>query len=104
LSALHFKSPAVTGFIEHWQQRNVAVSFFTLPLHVIDAVGFLTNGGFKFRMLGQAGKNYSVLANTNLNTTNWSDLGTMEVTNGIWRFVDTNAPNFNRRHYRARQL
>jgi hypothetical protein len=86
------------------RQTNVAVNFFTLPLHVVNLGGILSNGGFKFCMLGQAGKDYGVQANTNLNTTNWIEIGTMESTNGVWRFVDTNAPIINRRYYRARQL
>ena len=80
------------------------MNFYTLPLHIINPIGIVTNGAFKICMLGQAGKDYNVLASTNLTTTNWVTIGTMEATNGGWRFLDTNAPNFKRRYYRARQL
>jgi hypothetical protein len=86
------------------RETNITVNFYTLPLHVLNPIGILTNGAFKICMLGQAGKDYSVQANTNLNTTNWINIGTMEVTNGAWRFLDTNTTSFNRRFYRARQL
>ena len=54
-------------------------------------------------MLGEAGTNYQVRATTNLAVPGWTILGTMESTNGIWRFLDpaaTNSPRF----YRAKQL
>jgi hypothetical protein len=55
-------------------------------------------------MLGDAGTNYQVWATTNLAVPNWAPLGTMENTNGIWRFFDTTATNFPQRFYRAKQL
>ena len=43
-----------------------------------------------------------MLANTNLLTTNWVNLGPMAYTNGIWRFYDANTiTNLPRRYYRA---
>src|SRR5262249_21893766 len=74
------------------RETNVPVNFHHLPLHVLNAVGILSNGYYKICMLGQAGKDYSIQANTNLSTTNWSDIGSMEVTNGTWRFLVTNVP------------
>jgi hypothetical protein len=53
--------------------------------------------------LGVAGTNYQVLASTNLAVPGWTILGTMESTNGIWRFLDTAATN-SPRFYRAQQL
>jgi hypothetical protein len=82
---------------------NATVTITTLPLRTLDAVGFQTNLAFKLCMLGDAGTNYQVLVSTNLAVTNWTLLGTMESTNGIWRFLDpaaTNSPRF----YRAKQL
>ncbi len=58
-------------------------------------------------MTGETGSNYMVFATTNIvePTTNWTQLGLMENTNGIWRFYDhgtvTNRPY---RFYRALQV
>jgi hypothetical protein len=82
---------------------NATVAITTLPLRMLDAVGFQTNLAFKLCMLGEAGTNYQVWATTNLAVPGWMMLGTMESTNGIWRFLDpaaTNSPRF----YRAKQL
>jgi hypothetical protein len=82
---------------------NTTVTITTLPLLTLDAVGFQTNRVFKLCMLGDAGTNYQVLASTNLTVPGWTILGTMESTNGIWRFLDTAATNSSR-FYRAKQL
>ena len=76
----------------------------TLPRRTPDAIGFQTNGAFKLCMLGEAGTNYQVLPSTNLAVTNWTLLGTMESTNGIWRYFDASAMNSHQRFYRVRQL
>jgi hypothetical protein len=82
---------------------NATVTITTLPLLTLDPIGFQTNHAFKLLMLGGAGTNYQVLASTNLAVVNWPILGTMESTNGIWRFLDTAATNSSR-FYRAKQL
>ena len=83
---------------------NQAVAVVTLPLHVLTLGGVRSNGVFKLCMVGESGSNYLVLANTNLNTTNWSPLGLMEFTNGIWRYQDNGTiTNRNQRYYRALQ-
>jgi hypothetical protein len=82
---------------------NATVAITTLPLLTLDGVGFQTNLAFKLCMLGVAGTNYQVLASTNLAVPGWTMLGTMESTNGIWRFLDTAATN-SPRFYRAQQL
>jgi hypothetical protein len=82
---------------------NATVAITTLPLLTLDAVGFQTNLAFKLLMLGVAGTNYQVLASTNLAVPGWTMLGTMESTNGIWRFLDTAATN-SPRFYRTQQL
>ncbi len=82
---------------------NATVAFTTLPLLTLDAVGFQTNLAFKLLMLGVAGTNYQVLASTNLAVPGWTILGTMESTNGIWRFLDPAATN-SYRFYRTKQL
>ncbi len=83
------------------------VSYVTMPLHVISLGGFIeTNTAFKLCMLGEAGSNYMVQAAEELGVpvvTNWTDIGLMRFTNGIWRYSDTNAPNFPIRYYRARK-
>jgi hypothetical protein len=83
---------------------NVTVHLATLPTLVLDGVGFQTNRAFKLCMLGEVGTNYQVLASDDLTTTNWLVLGTMENTNGIWRFSDATTANSAHRFYRARQL
>jgi len=86
------------------RQTNISVDFYTLPLHVLNLGGKITNGPFRFCMLGEAGRNYEVLASTNLATTNWVYAGMMEGTNGIWRFSDTNTAGLKERYYRSHQL
>jgi hypothetical protein len=83
---------------------NVTVHLGTFPTLVLDPVGFQTNRAFKLCMLGEAGTNYQVIANDDLNTSNWLVLGTMENTNGIWRFSDSAATNSSHRFYRAQLL
>ncbi|HXR04201.1 MAG TPA: hypothetical protein VN836_05790, partial [Verrucomicrobiae bacterium] len=83
---------------------NATVTITTLPLRTLDAIGFQSNGAFKLLMLGDAGTNYQVLVSTNLAGTNWTILGTMQNTNGIWRYFDTTATNSAQRFYRAKQL
>ena len=85
-------------------ETNVVVNVTTLPVHVLDPVGFQTNRAFKLCMCGQTGSNYVVEITTNLPATNWTTLGTMENTNGIWRYYDSTATNVPRRFYRARRL
>ena len=83
---------------------NIIVSFVTLPVGVLDPIGFQTNRAFKLCMEGVAGTTNRIEASDDLNSTNWSDLGVMENTNGIWRFSDKAATNSTHRYYRARQL
>jgi hypothetical protein len=82
---------------------TATIGITTLPLRTLDPVGFQSDLSFKLCMLGVAGTNYEILASTNLAKPGWSVLGTMESTNGIWRFLDPNATNFSRRFYRAEQ-
>jgi len=87
-----------------WATQTVSLT--TSPLHVLQLGGKRTNGVFKFCMAGETGSNYMVLATTNVAEvqTNWTPLGLMENTNGIWRYYDngtmTNRPY---RFYRAWQ-
>jgi hypothetical protein len=74
----------------------------TRPLEVLMLGGVRSNTTFKICMLGFDGTNYTLLASTNLTTTNWVNLGAMEQTNGIWRYFDANTiTNRPARYYRA---
>jgi hypothetical protein len=78
------------------------VNMTTLPLHTLMLGGFRSNSVFKLCMLGQPGSNYTVMLNTNMRFfTNWTNIGLMTHSNGIWRYFDTNTTNF-QRYYRAR--
>jgi hypothetical protein len=83
---------------------NVTVSITPLAELVLDPIGFQTNRAFKLCMTGEAGTNYEIQASTNLAATNWTVLGVMQNTNGIWRYSDVTATNSAFRVYRARQL
>ena len=68
--------------------------------------GIRNTNTYKICMAGYVGTNYTIIASTNLLTpaTNWVNIGPMEYTNGIFRFVD-NGPLTNRpgRFYRAKR-
>ena len=83
---------------------NVTGTVSTRPLLVLDPIGLQTNRAFKLCMAGATGTNYQMLASDDLAKTNWTALGTMQNTNGIWRYSDTTATNSAHRYYRARQV
>jgi len=89
--------------VQNTANATVNISHLTLPLLTLDGITF-QGSGFKLLMFGQTGTNYQVLANTNLETTNWITLGVMQNTNGIWRFFDSTATSFPDRFYRAKAL
>ena len=82
---------------------NVRIGFsfnsvMSLRLTDIENLGV---GGMKLRGAGTAGTNYAVLANTNLNTTNWVNIGSATAnSSGTIQFTDTNAKDHPRRFYR----
>jgi hypothetical protein len=82
---------------------NIVVRVATLPARVLDPIGFQTNRAFKLCMSAEPGTTNRVEASDNLGATNWTDLGAMDNTNGIWRFSDQTATNSTHRYYRARQ-
>jgi hypothetical protein len=82
---------------------NLVVSVTTLPAGVLDPIGFQTNCAFKLCMNAVPGTTNRLEASDNLGATNWTDLGAMDNTNGIWRFSDKTATNSTHRYYRARQ-
>jgi len=92
-----------TNGVRNTANATVNITPLILPLLTLDGITF-QGSGFKLLMFGQTGTNYQVLANTNLATTNWISLGTMQNTNGIWRFFDSSATSFPDRFYRAKAL
>ncbi|MCW5553718.1 MAG: hypothetical protein KIS67_16365 [Verrucomicrobiae bacterium] len=74
-----------------WATQEVAV--LSWPLHWLLPAGLRTNGAFKLCLLGETNRSYEVWATTDPDGTNWTVLGVMENTNGIWRFLYTGATN-----------
>lgn len=73
-----------------------------LPLVKFTSITNLPGGRVQLAGAGQATTNYAILANTNLSSTNWVNIGTVAAgTNGTWTFTDDTAPTFSRRFYRA---
>jgi hypothetical protein len=58
-------------------------------------------GQFQAALAGAVGSNYQILVSTNLQT--WSALTTITMTNATSIFTD-NAPNSNKRYYRAKPV
>jgi len=85
-------------------ETNIVIRVIGLPIHMLDPVGFQTNGAFKLCMCGQPGSNYVIEIATNLPAAIWTTLGPMENTNGIWRYFDVTGTNVPHKFYRARQL
>lgn len=88
------------------QSATQAVHLVTLPVHWLTLGGVRSNG-FKICMVGENGSNYLVLASTNvaLPQGDWTPIGLMEVTNGIWRYFDAGTvTNRSMRYYRAQQV
>jgi hypothetical protein len=91
--------------------RGAVASSLPLTAHAVKgdlltliAGGFYTtNGSFKLCMCADTNQTFTVLANDNLNTTNWVPIGPMFFTNDLWRYFDTDATNVPHRFYRARQ-
>lgn len=65
---------------------------------------FTPEGACKLCMNGLPDKTYEVFASTELESTNWSSIGFMQLTNSIWRYFDPAATNYPYRFYRAKQL
>src|SRR5436190_6207469 len=63
-------------------------------------LGRTGNGQTLLRLNGQTGSKFAIEASTNL--VNWTALKTNLVTDGSFDYVDTGAPAFSRRLYRAR--
>ena len=78
-----------------------------LPPPRITAGTRLPNGRFQLGGTAVPDRRHSVQASTNLCCPgNWVNLmpGNVVATNGVWSFLDTNAPNHPRRFYRVLEL
>lgn len=84
-------------------ETNVVPTVGTLLGHALDPVGFQSNRVFKLWMCGEPGSNYVREVNINIPSSNWVAVGTVENTNGIWRYFDTATTNAALKFYRARQ-
>lgn len=70
------------------------------PAPRLQILGRTGEGQFLLRVLGQSGARFTIDATTNL--TQWTALKTNVVTDGFFDYVDSSAPAFARRFYRAR--
>jgi hypothetical protein len=71
------------------------------PVLKIDSITKLANGQMQLLGTGFSGLGYIVLANTDLATTNWLNIGIANAdANGAITFIDPNAPSFPQRFYR----
>jgi autotransporter-associated beta strand protein len=71
------------------------------PPALIDSIGSTTNGFELLQGSGFSNLTYTIQANTNLSTTNWSTIGSATANgSGLFSFTDTNAPSFPIRFYR----
>jgi hypothetical protein len=70
------------------------------PAPRLQVLGRTGDGQFLLRVLGQTGARFAIEATTNLSQ--WAALKTNVVTDGFFDHVDSSAPAFARRFYRAR--
>jgi autotransporter-associated beta strand protein len=74
-----------------------------LPAPTITLLSKLPDGQMQITGKGFSGYVYQIEANSNLGTTNWSALGSVEANwNGDFGFTDENASNFPQRFYRLK--
>jgi alpha-tubulin suppressor-like RCC1 family protein len=66
----------------------------------LGASQWMPDGSFRWMLLGEAGRNYTVQSSTNF--TLWSDLQTVALGGSSVQITDTNASAFPRRFYRVR--
>jgi autotransporter-associated beta strand protein len=82
-------------------QQNDVVLTRVNPPGAFTGIASMIDGQVQLRGTGGSNLNYTIQANTNLNTTNWSSIGTANVSGGVFQFLDTNAPIHPMRFYRA---
>jgi autotransporter-associated beta strand protein len=87
--------------------NDVVLTQTTVPAPSQPQVGQiheLGNGQIQLTGTGSAGAYYDILANTNLLTTNWIAIATVQANpGGVISFTDTNAANFRMRFYRFKR-
>jgi autotransporter-associated beta strand protein len=95
-----FKLTYVGGASGH----DVTLTQITPPLPPsLSGIIKLGNGQIQLTGTGVLGQAYSVLANTNIATTNWVNIGmVVSDQSGGLTFIDPNAPNYQQRFYRFR--
>jgi hypothetical protein len=106
----HFGFKQITNFENHdngmgdltVDNLRIGFSFASVrPRPVLTSISRAPNGTITLNGLATPTTNYWVLANTNLNTTNWLNLGNATAaTNGFVQFIDSSAPNCPTRFYR----
>ncbi len=68
----------------------------------LQSLGGINGGPFLLRLTGPSGVRYAIDASTNL--VQWTALKTNTVTDGSFDYIDSSAPGFSKRFYRARQV
>jgi hypothetical protein len=79
---------------------TITAEAFRPPAPRVTLLGLTGDGQTLLRINGQNGSRFAIEASTNL--LNWTPLKTNLVTDGSFDYVDTEAPAFSRRFYRAR--
>jgi hypothetical protein len=71
------------------------------PAFGFQTVAQLGNGHVSLVLTNAPGDSYRLEASTNLNS--WQSLANILTTNSTFTFIDSNAPSFPTRYYRARR-
>lgn len=81
---------------------NVTVNSINGQTLNIVSMAMQADGSAKLELVGIPGRNYLVQATTNLILPAWTTIATNAAdTNGLFNFIDTNAPNYPARYYRT---
>ena len=82
--------------------NDIAVTAVNLPPNLTQ-IAPLNPGVMQLQGIGGSNATYTILANTNLATTNWLDIGTAPANgSGVFLFNDSNVMSFPQRFYRTR--
>jgi hypothetical protein len=71
------------------------------PIFTIAGGSQITNGGYALTLTGQVGRSYSIQANGDLTTTNWSVVASFTNNAETMQVIDSSAGGTNQRFYRA---
>ena len=80
-------------------EHGSSITIVSAGTPIIHSETFNTNAGFQFSILGENNSLCYVLASTNL--VNWTNIGSVTLTNSTNRFIDSQATNFLNRFYRV---